>query len=138
LLKILLQQPGWAPGLPMDAVLPDREGAALLALCAAVDHGELPAGGLGTVIEFFRGTDHEPLFDEVVGEIAAENFDESAMEAVFNDALARMRHAGLSQEIAALNAKERAEGLSADERRRLAQLLSQKHAASGPTSADDL
>lgn len=138
LLKIVLQKPGWAPGLPHEQMPSDGEGAALLAMCAAVDHGELPAGGLGTVLEFFRGGPHEPLLDEVVSEIASENFDEAAMEAVFNDALEQLRRIGLSQEIAALNAKERAEGLSADERRHLAQLLSQKQSARTQASPGDL
>jgi DNA primase len=127
LLKIVLQKPGWAAGLPVEQLPEEAEGTALRALCTAVDQGELPAGGLGTVLEYFRGGEHEPLFDEILGELAAENFDEGAMEAVFNDSLGRLRHLHLRQEIDVLNAKARASGLSREEEQRLAQLLSQKH-----------
>lgn len=138
LLKIALQKPGWAPGLPLEYIPADREGGVLLRLCAAVDHGELPAGDLGTVIEFFRGSADERLLAEVVSEITDENLDEEALETVFNDALDRLRFAGLAEEIKTLTAKERASGLSGDERLRLAQLLSQKHGITGPASGPGL
>ncbi|MBS1172138.1 MAG: primase [Proteobacteria bacterium] len=138
LLKIVLQKPGWAPSLPLEQLPDDAEGAALQALCDAVDHGELPAGGIGTVIEYFRAGPHEPLFDEIVAELAAENFDEAAMETVFNDALEQLRRGGLTREIAALNAKERSGGLSPDERQRLMQLLAQKQRLSASASATEL
>ncbi|MGB0126225.1 MAG: DNA primase, partial [Rhodocyclaceae bacterium] len=138
LLKIALQKPGWAPGLPLEYIPADREGSLLQSLCAAVDHGDLPAGDLGTVLEFFRGSADEPLLDEVVTEITDENLDEEALETVFNDALERLRRASLGEEIKTLTAKERSSGLSADERLRLAQLLSQKHGIVGSASGPGL
>jgi DNA primase len=126
LLKLLLQKPGWAPGLPLAHLPEDAEGLALRALCDAVDHGELPAVGFGGVLEFFRDSPHQTLFDEIAGELSAENFDESAMEPVFNDALEQLRRAGLSQEIAALNAKGRAGAMVLEDRLRLKALLAEK------------
>jgi DNA primase len=138
LLKILVQKPGWAPGLD-PALLPEcAEAAALRALCDAADHGDLPGTGMGPVLEYFRGSDHEPLIARTLGELAGENFDEAAMEAVFNDAVEQLRRAGLSHEIAALNAKERSGGLSADERRQLAQLLSLKQRQAGAARGPEL
>jgi DNA primase len=126
LLKIVLQKPGWAPGLPFDQLPADAEGAALRALCDAVDHGEVPAGNIATLIEFFRGSAHAALLDEIAIELEAENFDPSALEAVFNDALEQLQRVGLSREIAALNARAGSTGLNPEERQRLAQLLSSK------------
>ena len=138
LLKIIAQKPGWAPGLSFDHLPEDREGAALRALCQAVDHGELPAGGLGTILEYFRGTEHEPLLAEIVSELAVENFDEAAMETVFNDALEQLRRADLAREIAALNAKARASGLTREEELQRARLLSQKQTAQRSGSVGNL
>jgi DNA primase len=126
LLKIVLQKPGWAPGLPFEQLPSDGEGAALRALCDAVDHGEIPAGNIATIIEFFRGSEHSALLDEVAIELETENFEESAMEAVFNDALEQLQRVGLTREIAALSAKAGSSGLNPEERQRLAQLLSSK------------
>jgi DNA primase len=138
LLKIALQKPGWAPSLPVESVPADREGDLLSRLCTAVDHGELPAADLGTVLEFFRGSADEPLLNEVVAEITDESLDEEAMEAVFNDAVDRLRRAGLAEEIKILTAKERASGLSAEERLRLTQLLVQKQGIASPAAEPGL
>jgi DNA primase len=129
LLKILLQKPEWSARLPPE-VIPDGNGnpeaAGLAALADAVDHGELGGGGPAAVLEFFRGGPHEALLNEVLGELAAENLDESAMESLLTDSVERLRRAGLTERIAALNAKERTVGLSAEERNLLAELLLQK------------
>jgi DNA primase len=138
LLKILVQKPGWAPGLDPALVPECAEAPALRALCDAADHGDLPGIGMGPVLEYFRGSEHEPLIARTLGELAGENFDEAAMEAVFNDAVEQLRRAGISQEIAALNAKERTEGLTAEERRLLAQLLAHKQRQAGAARGPDL
>ncbi|MBI4755743.1 MAG: DNA primase [Betaproteobacteria bacterium] len=128
LLKIILQKPEWAARIPPEALLADGpEAEALRAIADAVDHGELPAGQLGMLLEHFRETAHHALLDEVVGELVAERADESALETVFGDALERVRGAELRQAIDALTRKERSDGLSAEERRRLAELLAKKH-----------
>jgi DNA primase len=138
LLKILVQKPGWAPGLDPSLIPEGAEAATLRALCDAADHGELPASGMGPVLEYFRGSEHEPLITRILRELAGENFDEAAMEAVFNDALEQLRRTSLSQEIATLNAKERAEGLTAEERRQLAHLLLLKQRQPGAARGPEL
>ncbi len=127
LLRLVVRHPEWCAALPHELIPPgDAEGETLRALADAVDHGELPSGGLGTVLEFFRGTPHEGLLAEIVRELALESADEPSFEAVFNDTIDQLRRANIHQEISALSTKERSTGLSADERRRLAALLSQK------------
>ena len=126
-LRIVLQKPEWSACIPVE-LLPvgDPEADALRTITHAFDHGELPAGRLDMVVEYFRGGPHESLLDAVYRELEGERTDEGSMEAVFVDAMDRLRRHGLSREIAALNEKEKVAGLSADERRQLAQLLMQK------------
>lgn len=126
LLKILLQKPEWAPGLSFEHIPADADGTALRALCDAVDHGEIPAGNMATVCEYFRESEHATLFAEVAMEIEADNFEEAAMETVFNDARDKLSRIGLAREIAALNTKAGSVGLDTEERQRLAQLLTRK------------
>ena len=49
-----------AARLPLDLIARDNaEGAALLAVADAIEHAALPAGNLGLLIEYFRGSWHE-------------------------------------------------------------------------------
>jgi DNA primase len=91
LLEILLHKPEWAARLPWNLIDPELiESSALAAIADAIEHGELPSGGFGLMLEFFRGSPHEALIAEVVGGMADE-IDLGALETVFNDAIAHLR-----------------------------------------------
>lgn len=129
LLKIVLHKPIWAAQLPLDLI--DREqpaGAALHAIARAIAHGELVAAGFGVMIEFFRGTAHEPLVS-ALATTSEEELDLAALEAVFNDVIIHLQHAQLTAEIEKLTAQAR-QGLNLEERQRLTYLLAKKRSAS--------
>ena len=126
LLELVIRRPERAARLPMSQITADTpEGLALHAIAAAFEHGELPAGGVGLLLEHFRGSPHEAVIGTQAAALA-EDVDEGALEAVFNDTLDRLRQSGLAQEIAALSAKARVAALSPDERDRLKELLTRK------------
>jgi DNA primase len=132
LLEILLHKPEWAARLPLDLIDPELiESAALTAIADAIEHGELPSGGFGLMLEFFRGTPHEPLIAEIVASMVDE-VDLGALEAVFNDSITHLRQVVISSEIKRLSDRAKA-GLSPEERQRLTELLSQKRSA-GPAA----
>jgi DNA primase len=127
LLEIVLHKPEWSVRLPLERI--DRElpeGNLLHAIADAMEHGELPRGGAGLLLEFFRGHPHEELLASMIGNLATEQVADADLEAVLNDAVDRLHSTGLKQEIDALTAKARQGGLNTEERQRLAQLLSQK------------
>ena len=126
LLQILLHKPEWATTLPLDLIDRERvEGEALVAIADAIEHGELPSGGFGLLLEFFRDTPHEALVAGIAANMV-EEVDLGALEAMFNDSVTRLRHTALTAEIERLTARAR-DGLSAEERQRLAELLARKH-----------
>jgi hypothetical protein len=96
---------------------------ALHAIANAIDHGELPAGNLGLLIEYFRGAPFETTLAETAGRIAAEEIDEGEEDAVFQDAVERLRAAALKADIDELTAKKT---LTADDLAELARLLAAK------------
>lgn len=127
LLEIVLHKPAWAARLPLDLIVREQPaGAALHAIADAIGHGELAAGGFGMLLEFFRDTEHEELVAAMAA-AGAEETDSSTLEAVFNDAIAHLRHARLTAEIDRLTAQAR-QGLNPQERQRLADLLAKKRA----------
>ncbi len=127
LLEIVLQQPAWASRLPLE-LIPDTspEAATLHALANSLEHGELPMGGIGLLLEHFRNTPHETVISRFAGQLA-EDIDPSEQETVLNDAIERIRNAGIGQEIAALTARARSGTLDADEQQRLMDLLRRKN-----------
>ena len=135
LLRLVVQQPALAARLPAD-LIPDghAETEALDALIAAVADGGLAGEGFGMVLEHFRGSPHEGLISEILGELADQEFDEESIEAVFADTVERLRQAEVRREIDALNAKNKSVGLAPEEIRRLQQLLAQKQAVKPSTS----
>lgn len=135
LLRVIVQQPALAARLSAD-LIPDghAETDALNALIAAVAEGGLAGEGFGMVLEHFRGTPHEGLISEILGELVEAEFDEESIEAVFADTVERLRQAGIRGEIDALNAKNKSVGLAVDEVRRLQELLLQKQAVKPTTS----
>lgn len=129
LLEIVLQQPTWASRVPLE-LIPDRspEAAVLHAIANQLEHGELPAGGVGMLLEHFRGSPHEGVIARFAG-LLAEEIDVTELEAVLNDAVERIRNAGLAEEISALTAQARNGGLDAADQQRLMELLRRKSSA---------
>ena len=127
LLQTVVHKPEWAARLPLELVDPARvEGEALHAIANAIEHGELPAGGFGILLEFFRNTPHEGMIAGIAATMV-EEVDLGALEAVFNDAILRLRQTANEAEIRQLNA--RARELSTEERQRLVDLLAKKRPA---------
>jgi DNA primase len=129
LLVTVLRRPERAARLPLDLIARDNaEGAALLAVADAIEHAALPAGNLGLLIEYFRGTLHEEVIALVSGQLEENAGEEDEQEEVFIDAVERLRAQTLKQQIEDLNAKARQGALSPAERQSLADLLARKRA----------
>lgn len=125
LLKLVLQKPAWSARLPLEILQEGSpEAATLHALADAVDHGELPAGDLGLITEFFRGSDHQDLVHQLAGELVAENLDEEHLETEFNDCVDSLHLDIVSRQISQLTA--RAASLSSDEKNEMLELLALK------------
>jgi DNA primase len=133
LLQIVLHKPEWAARLPLELINVERpEGQALSAIADAIDHGEMPAGGFGLLLEFFRDTPHEAMIATIAANMV-EEVDLGALEAMFNDSIVRLRHTALTAEIEQLTARAR-QGLNPEERQRLAELLARKRPGSASKS----
>ncbi len=128
LLKIVLEKPTWSANLPVEVLNMDAtEGEILRDLADAVDHGELPKGGMGMVLEHFRGSRHESFLLEIAQEVFSEKTDEDVLEKEFNDHVDALRQDLTTQEFNALSTKARESGLNEEEKRRYTELLAQKH-----------
>lgn len=127
LLEIIVQKPEWAPRLPLGYIDRDQpEGNLLHAIADAIEHGELSRGGMGLLLEFFRGHEHESLLASLVGGLTGEEPMDADLEAVLNDAVDCLHKTALKQEIESLNTKARQGALTADDKQRLTALLSRK------------
>ena len=127
LLGILLHKPEWAARLPLELLNDELiESSALAVIADAIAHGELPAGGFGLMLEFFRASPHEALISEVVAGMA-DDMEPAALETVFNDAIAHLRQVAITIEIKRLSDRAKA-GLSSEERQQLTELLARKRA----------
>ena len=127
LLEAVLRRPERAARLPIELIGNEKaEETALHALAAAIERGDLPMANLGLLIEQFRGEPFENAIAETAGRIAVDEIDEGAEEAVFEDAIERLRAAALKADIDELNVKARNFGLSAEEEARRASLLAAK------------
>ena len=127
LLALVLQRVEWAARIPHDLVDADSaEGDTLRAIADAMEHGDLPAGGVGMLLEFFRGTPHEALIAETaMGQ--ADDPDFEMLEAVLGDSIEGLRRQRIGREI-----DQRKNELSAEE---LRDLIARKHAAK-PSSSE--
>lgn len=126
MLEIILQHPNWISRLPLELLATNTpEGATLQAIADGHEHGELPSGGIGLLLEYFRNTPHEAVISRYAQQLTEEN-DVAEQETVLNDAIEHVRAAGVGQEIAALTARARNGGLSAEEQQRLMDLLRRK------------
>ncbi|CAB1370644.1 DNA primase [Denitratisoma oestradiolicum] len=127
LLEIVLQKPEWSLRLPLELISSDQpEGAAIHAVADAMDHGELAAGGVGLLLELFRGHPQEAIVSTLAAQLAVEEPDVTALESVLNDALAKLRQVALRREIDALTTQARQGTLGPDARQQLAELLARK------------
>ena len=125
LLEIVLQRPAWAARLPRELVNPEiPEGAALLAITDGIAHGRL-TGTVGTLLEFFRGSPHEAVLAGFSSSLTGNADEFDAIETVFNDAIERLRAVAVEAQIRELTEKAR-QGLSAEDRARLSELLTRK------------
>jgi len=133
-----MQHPTWAARLPV-ALVPDDspEGQALIAIIDLLSLGEaIPANGLGALIERFRDTPHGDTLSRVAAELVEAEFDESVVEALFDDALRKLQMDAIGKEIDLLLKQDRDEGLDGPRRHRLNGLLMEKRnlASSGKVS----
>lgn len=129
LLEIVLQQPTWASRVPLELISNNSpEAATLHAIANQLEHGELPAGGVGMLLEHFRSTPHEEVIARFSAQLA-EEIDPAELEAVLNDAVERIRNTGLADEITALTTRARNGGLDAADQQRLMELLRRKSSA---------
>lgn len=129
LLQTVLNHPERAARLPLDLVSAGvPEGAALLAIADLVEHARLPTGNRGLLIEFFRGSPHEEIITRLAGRMEVDAEDEAEQEAVFTDALERLREQALARRIEALTARARSGALTHGEKQDLARLLALKRA----------
>lgn len=127
LLAAVLAQPERAARIPLERISRSEEaGAALAAVCEAIGAGQLPGGSVGILLEHFRGSPHEELLAHLMAEVDPSEEASGELEAVFCDALERLNDRDLRREIEALTAKARQTGLSEDERKKLAALLSRR------------
>lgn len=139
LLRMVLLQPAWAGRVPIDLVPDDsEEGAALVAVVDMYSIGELPMrGGIGPLLEQFRDTPHEPVLARSAQIMDDTSFDESVDETVFADTLHKLHTESVNREFEALTEKARITPLSAEERRRYADLLlERRNPGDSPRSAD--
>ena len=137
LLRVALQHPAWIARIPVDLVPHDEtHGQALAALCDAVSIGELETGGgLAQVVEHFRDSTHHATLSACAAELVGAEYDDSVIETLFEDTLDSLAARRLEQEILELTGKERERGLDAGERRRLAELIAEKHRTRSPGKA---
>jgi DNA primase len=127
LLKAVIDRPGRAARIPLDAIPgAGDEGAALHFIVNAFERGELPTGSHGVMLEFLRGSPHEAIV-ATFNEAVARDGDEASIETEFEETLENLRYQELESEIAALTATEKRGTLSGDERRRLVELLGEKN-----------
>jgi DNA primase len=140
LLRLVLHRTAWAARLPV-ALVPDdsAEGRALIAIIDMLSLGEaVPAGGLGALIERFRDTPHGETLARVAAELVDAEFDDAVVETLFDDTVRKLHADSLAAEIAALSQRAREQGLDAQERRRMAELLLEKSRLSGNAKLSNL
>ncbi|NTV11408.1 MAG: hypothetical protein HGA47_11625 [Zoogloea sp.] len=127
LLRLVLLHPAWAARLPIDLLPAEtEEGAALIAMVDALSVGDLPTSGVGALLEHYRDTPHAATLARAASQLDETGFEETSVESMYHDMLVKLQIDATSARIGALTEKDKAEGLSPDERRDLARLLLQK------------
>ncbi|MBL8482221.1 MAG: DNA primase [Rhodocyclaceae bacterium] len=133
LLGIVLCHPTWAARLPPDLPPGDsEEWQALAAIANLVDHGELPTGGLGALVEALRDTPHQAVVAALGGELLLDSADEADMEQEFNDTLEHLRGRLVAREIERYISISRERRLDGEEQREFSRLLAEKQKMARP------
>lgn len=128
LLRLVLQHPPWAARIPVDLVADSSgEGLALIAIIDATSVGDIDANcGLGSLVERFRGSEHETVLSATAAELIDSDFEDEVVEVLFEDTLRKIHADAIDHEIEALTLQARESGLSSPERLRLAELIQEK------------
>lgn len=135
LLRLVMQHPTWGARLPVSLIPDDSaEGRALAAL---VRSEPAAGGGLGSVLDRFRGTPHAETLARVAAEMVDAEFDESVTEALFSGAVRKLQSDALIGDIGSLLQKDRDGGLTSDDRERLAALLLEKRQMANEADDED-
>ncbi len=132
LLRLVLNQPHWALRLPADFI-PRRhaDGQALLAIIDAMGTGELEDDcSLAVLVEHFRDTPHGLTLSKVAAELLEGEFDDTVLDALFDDTLRKLHTDAIDREVTALTEAARSGSLNQEQRLHLAQLLQQKRSLS--------
>ncbi|MBL8446971.1 MAG: DNA primase [Zoogloeaceae bacterium] len=139
LLRLVAHHPVLATRIPITLLPTDTpEARALAALVDAIDIGELSGQiGLATVMEYFRGSPHQPVLAEQVRQSLDEEFEGHVTEQVFQDALNRLRWSHVDQEFQTMHRKASQQGLSAEEQSRYRDLIQQRAELSRRTPVSD-
>ena len=135
LLKLVVRSPALAARLPhglVDSSLP--EGAALMAISDAIEHGSQLGGDMATVMEYFRGSPHEAVLSSMAAALMDIDHDAGEDEAEFVAIIDHLQNTLLSQEITVLVERAR-QGLNAEERAHLSELLARKAAIAAAAAA---
>jgi DNA primase len=130
LLRLVLQYPVLAARLPLG-LIPDNsaESRALIAIIDLVEIGE-PVGRLGDLIERFRDTPHSQTLAHIASTLADTEFDDAAVERLFEDTLKKLHTNALTHEIDTLMESAKVGTLSPLDRRHLNELLMEKQSLS--------
>jgi hypothetical protein len=95
----------------------------LVTIMDKVEHGELPRGSAGQLLEHFRGHPLENQLSARIGDGSELTEDQGELERVFSDALGRLREAALKHDIDSLNERARNGSLNAEEKVQYTDLL---------------
>lgn len=135
LLRLVMQHPTWGARLPVSLIPDDSaEGRALAAL---VRIKPASGGGLGSVLDRFRGTPHAETLARVAAEMVDAEFDESVTEALFSGAARKLQSDALRCEISSLLQKDRDGRLTSEDRERMAALLLEKRQRANEANDED-
>lgn len=127
LLRLVLQHPSLAGRLPINLIQDDTdEGRVLIAIADLVELGEAVTS-LGALSERFRDTPHAETLERIAAHSIENEFDPSAIDALFEDTLRKLQLAAIEKEIAELKERNMLAGtLTPAEQRHLADLLKEK------------
>ena len=129
LLRLVLQCPALVKRLPIELIKADSgpEWGALAAIASlSADEPQMQARGAGAMLERFRGTQHAETLEYAVAELVDAEFDESAVEAILEESVRKIRSDDIGCRIGALLQKDRVGMLTKEGREQLAAMLLEK------------
>jgi DNA primase len=121
LLRLLLQKPQLAPGLPLD-LLPGNstEAGAVRLLCETIGAAGTQITGLSGLIEKLRGSEYEGILRAAAAELMQEPFAEDEIDAEFTGAVQQLLEGEHKRVFMQLQEKAQrlgVSGLSSEEKR---------------------